>query len=507
MERMVATSHPLAVNAAVQMLDEGGTAADAAVAAAAMLGVVDPRSTGIGGDAFALYWPTGDPGPAGLAAAGTAPSGMDLEALIGQGFDAMPVEGPWTVSIPGSVAGWTKLLSRFGHFHLDRVLAPAIGVARHGFKVTPVIAEEWQTATNKLRRYEDSASVYLPFDRAPRQGEVFRNPDLARSMEIIASEGSDAFYKGELAEAIGAAVATAGGPLTAQDLSSWRGAEWIESIQGHYRGVDVYEMPPPGQGLIVLVALGIYDRIQVEGRGNAAHAAIEAIKMAFSDGADYVADPRMNQVPIETLLSPGYLSHRARQIDMEKASTSDAGRPVDTVYVAVVDNDGNACSFIQSLYEGFGSGLTVPGTGILLQNRASNFVLDSAHPNCVAPGKRPYHTIIPAMLGQDGEFYGCLGVVGDFMQPQGQFQIIRHLVDEGASPSEAVAAPRWRYIGATALAIEPGFDTEIVAALELKGHDVRELMQGQAGGAQVIVRNAAGLLGASDPRKDGTLGA
>lgn len=503
--RMVATSHPLAAEAAVDIMDEGGTAADAAVAAAAILNVVDPRSTGIGGDAFALYWAAGDIGPKALAAAGTAPEGMTLEAVTGAGFGAMPKEGPWTATVPGSVAGWDAMLSRYGRLGLRRVLASAIETARAGFTVTPIIAKEWQEATDKLRRCEESSRVYLPSGRAPREGERFDNPDLAGSLEAIASDGAGVFYEGFLAEAIGDVVETAGGPLSAKDLATWNGSDWIDPIRGRYREVDVYEIPPPGQGIVALMALGIYEAIGPDDPVDKEHAAIEAMKLAFADASAYVADPRVTEVPTESLLSPEYLSNRRQRIDMEKASIGCPGRPGDTVYVAVVDADGNACSFIQSLYEGFGSGVTVPRTGIVLQNRGSNFVLDPDHPNCVSPGKRPYHTIIPALLGRNGEFHGCLGVVGGFMQPQGQLQIIRRLVDDGASPQEAIDAPRWRYIKGRTVAFESGYDRGTVAALERKGHDIVELRRFEAGGAQLIVRAEEGVTGASDPRKDGVI--
>lgn len=502
-ERMVATSHPLAVQAASEILDRSGTAADAAVAAAAVLNVVDPRSTGIGGDAFALYWPNGTLTPVGLAAAGSAPAAMTVDAIRRAGHVTMPSDGPWSVTVPGSVAGWEALLSRFGRLSLGDVLAPAIRAAREGFRVTPTIAEEWRTADAKLRSDEASAFVYLPLGRSPHAGELFFNPDLASSLEEIASEGCATFYKGRLAAAIEAAVEAAGGPLTADDLANWSGPEWLDPIKGRYRDFDIYEIPPPGQGIVALMALAVCDRLDLRDPVDREHAAIEAVKLAFADAMSYVADPEVVSVATDALLSNDYLSARADQVDMASASIGRPGRPGDTVYVAVADQAGNVCSFIQSLYEGFGSGLTVSGTGIVLQNRASNFVLDPDHPNCVAPGKRPYHTIIPALLGRDEEFYACLGVVGGFMQPQGQMQIIRRLVDDGAHPFDAVSAPRWRHIRDRTVAFEPDFDREMVSSLEGRGHEVEELGRFEAGGAQLIVRSSSGYIGASDPRKDG----
>jgi gamma-glutamyltranspeptidase/glutathione hydrolase len=500
---MVVSSHPLAVSTGLEVLGEGGSAADAAIATAAVLCVVDPRSTGIGGDAFALYWDVRAQRPTGLGAAGVAPGGMTLDALRAQGFDAMPEAGPWSITVPGAVAGWRTLHERFGELPWGRLLQPAIELATDGFEVTPMVAHEWATAETKLKANDEATRVFLPEGKAPPEGRRFVQPDLARSLEIISEQGPGSFYKGDIADAIGAAVEDLGGPLRAEDLAEWSGPEWVDPIARRYRSVDVFEFPPPGQGLIVLQALGMYEGLEPGDEIDREHAAIEAIKLGFADASAYVADPDVANVPVGGLLSDDYLRHRAELIDMNAAREAAAGSPTDTVYLAVVDRNGAACSFIQSLYEGFGSGIVAPGTGITLQNRGANFSLDPTHPNSAAPGKRPYHTIIPAMVGDDSGFAGCLGVVGGFQQPQGQVQIIRNVLDRGMSPQEAIAAPRWRFTGGLDVAFEPSFDRAVVDGLKARGHRVSELGRFEAGGAQMIVRRGDALVGGSDPRKDG----
>ncbi len=500
---MVATSHPLAARTAVDVLDQGGSAADAAVGAAAVLTVVDPRSTGIGGDLFAQVWPAGRDAPVGLAAAGPAPAGMTVEALRRAGYAAMPADGPWTVTVPGSVAGWKVLLERFGVLGLDRVLQPAIQIAETGFEVTRYVAEEWLASVGKLEGNPAAAAVYLPGGRAPQAGEGFANPDLAASLRTIAQDGPDQFYKGGTAERIAAAVAQLGGPLRAEDLAAWSGPEWVTPIDVAYRGVRVYQIPPPGQGLITLQALSIYEQADPSDPIDATHAAIEALKLAFADAQAFVADPAHSPVPTETLLSADYLRARAALIDPRRAMNAEPGRPGDTVYVAVADADGGACSLIQSLYEGFGSGVVVDGTGITLQNRGAGFVLDEAHPNRPEPGKRPYHTIIPAMLGRGRAFYGCLGVVGGLMQPQGQVQILQALLDRGLDAQAALDAPRFRVLSGRAVAFEEHYDRATVSQLAARGHEISTLGRFDAGGAQLVLRDDGAFAGASDPRKDG----
>jgi gamma-glutamyltranspeptidase / glutathione hydrolase len=499
---MVATSHPLAAEAGMRLLEAGGSAADAAVAAAAVLNVVDPRSTGIGGDAFALCLFGDESSPTALAGAGPAPAAISVEALRSAGFDAMPSLGPWSVTVPGSVSAWEALLRRYGRCGLDEVLAPAIALAEQGFAVTPVVAGEW--AANADRLAGDAAiATFLPGGRAPRAGERFANPDLGGALRRLAAGGADEFYRGATAEAIGAAVSAAGGPLRPADLAAWTGAEWVAPIQRTFRGVDVFELPPPGQGVVLLQALGICEALDTDDPVAREHVTIEALKLAFADAHAYLADPEVEHVPTAGLLDDAYLAARARTIDPGRAAEALPGHPSDTVYVAVVDADGGACSFIQSLYEGFGSGLCVPGTGMLLQNRGSGFVLDDEHPNRPAGGKRPYHTIIPALLLRDGRLMGCLGVVGGSMQPQGKLQILRGLLERGLDPQAALHAPRFRVLGGRRLGCERTVDPRMRAQLAARGHELSELGPFEAGGAQLVLSTDDGLLGASDRRKDG----
>jgi gamma-glutamyltranspeptidase/glutathione hydrolase len=501
---LVATSHPLAARAGVRALEAGGTAADAAVAAAAVLCVVDPRSTGVGGDAFALHWAPGTAAPAALAGAGPAAAGLTPEALAAAGHaDAMPESGAWTVTVPGAVSTWEVLLERFGRLGLSRALAEAIRLAETGFEVTPVVAREWRDAAPRVADDAATRTLLLPHGRPPAAGERWANPELAGVLREIADGGARAFYDGRAGAAIAAAVRRAGGPLDAADLAGWRGAEWVEPLSGRFRGVDIFELPPPTQGIVVLEALAIFEGLDCAGPADEEHAAIEALKLAFADARRHVADPANEHVPTRRLLDETYVAERRAAIDMAVAAPAAADRATDTVYVAAADAEGGACSFIQSLYEGFGSGIAVPGTGIVLQNRGANFVLDRGHPNRPAPGKRPYHTIIPAMLGRENRFMGCLGVVGGFMQPQGQMQILRHLLDHGMDAAAAVDAPRVRVLDGRRVGVEPGYDDALAADLVRRGHDVTPLTPFLAGGAQLIVRDEAGLHGASDPRKDG----
>jgi gamma-glutamyltranspeptidase/glutathione hydrolase len=415
----------------------------------------------------------------------------------------MPQVGPWTVTVPGAVSAWETLLERFGRLGLERVLEPAIELADRGFDVTPIVAEEWRSSMSRVARDEAARALLLPGGRPPAAGDRWANPELAGVLREIGARGAAAFYHGDVAERIGAAVERAGGPLRAADLANWAGAEWVTPLRRRFRDVDVIELPPPGQGLIVLEALGIFDAMEPATLADEEHAAIESIKLAFADAARFVADPAWEAVPTDRLLSADHLAERRAEIDMEAAGIAAAGPAGDTVYVAAVDGDGGACSFIQSLYDGFGSGIAVPGTGILLQNRGSGFVLDAGHPNRAAPGKRPYHTIIPAMLARDDAFAGCLGVVGGFMQPQGQMQVLRHLLDHGMGIQDAIDAPRVRFIAEREIRVEPHYDPAVAEELERRGHVVRELDRFSAGGAQAIVLDGDRLAGGSDPRKDG----
>jgi gamma-glutamyltranspeptidase/glutathione hydrolase len=386
---MVATSHPLAVDAALDIMEQGGNAADAAVVAAAVLAVVDPRSTGLGGDAFALHWTRDSDAPIGFAAAGPAPAGLSVDALRRAGFEDMPEDGAWTVTVPGVVAGWERFLDRLGTVDLRRALAPAIAIAEDGFAVTPTIARDWSDSVDKLQRHPYSASVYLPEGRPPKEGERMTNPDLAAALRAVAEEGSGVFYRGWIAERIEDGVRGAGGPLRATDLARWPGPRWVTPISARFRDVDVFELPPPNQGLVTLQALGLYARIPQASAADEEHAAIESLKLAFSDAERFVCDPDVRSVPVAGLLADRYLEERSALVDMAKAAEAQAGSPGDTVYVAVM-KDGEGCSFIQSVFAGFGSGVGAPGTGIVLQNRGAG--LSSRRATPIGPREANAHT-------------------------------------------------------------------------------------------------------------------
>ena len=500
---MVATQHDLAVEAALAILESGGTAADGAVAAAAVLCVVDPRSTGLGGDVFALYWPQGATAPVALSSAGVSPRALTVDAIRAAGHTQMPVDGPWTVTVPGAPAGWEALLERFGRVDPRRILEAAVRHAREGHAVRPAVAAEWTTAVSKLERNAAASSTFLVDGRPPKEGEWFAVPDLAKTLERFAEAGAEPFYRGEIAERIGGAVRDLGGPLRAEDLAAWHGPEWVDPIAATYRGLDVYEMPPPVQGLVALEALRIYEGIETHDAIDEDHAAIEAIKLAYDDANDHVSDPAFSDVPVDRLLSDDHIVAQRRRIRRDGVLEGNVGRPSDTVYVAVVDDEGNACSFIQSVYDGFGSGVVVPGTGVALQNRGSGFRLSDTHPNRPEPGKRPLHTILPAMLAARQEFRGCMAVVGGYMQPQGQLQVLRNVVDRGMTPQQAVDAPRFRVYKGREVALEEGYDDKIADGLGRRGHDITRLDAFERGGGQMILRDGDIYRGGSDRRKDG----
>jgi gamma-glutamyltranspeptidase / glutathione hydrolase len=502
-ERAVVTSHPLATDVGYEVLDAGGTAVDAAVAAAAMLTVVDPRSTGVGGDLFATIWESGAREPIGLNAAGCAPAGLTIDALLAQGFTHMPQVGPWSVTVPGAVGGWQALLDRFGVCDLATVLGPSQRAAANGSTVTPVVAKEWQANEQKVARDDAAAAIFLRDGRAPTHGELWRNPAYADLLQHLIDEGLSAFYRGDVATSIAEAVQGRGGPLAVTDLNDWDGVEWVTPRAIDFGDYRVHELPPPGQGLVALIALGIYAARPGKDPVDAIHVAIEAVKAGFEDASTYVADPRFEDVPLDELLAPDRLLELRERMDQQPPGQIHIGPPTDTVYLAVADEHGGACSLIQSVYDGFGSAVGVEDLGIVLQNRGGCFDLIAGHPNAPAPGKRPYHTIIPAMLSKDGGFAGCLGVVGGFMQPQGHLQVLRNLIELGMDPQEAVDAPRFRVLSRGRVEFEEGYDRATIEALEARGHETGELDEFLAGGAQLLLRGPGGLLVGSDRRKDG----
>jgi len=509
----VATSQPLAAQAGLRMLLDGGTAADAAVAAAAVLNVVEPMSTGLGGDAFALVYRAETKKVYALNASGRAPAAATLERLCSLGVrDEIPLRGMLPVTVPGTAAGWADLLARFGRLGLDRVLQPAIHYAREGYPVSELIAAGWRASEGLLRRDAEARRVYLPGGRAPRAGERFACPDLARSLTLLAEEGPDAFYRGPIARAIGATSRELGGLLTEEDLAAHT-TTWVEPISTEYRGYRVWECPPNGQGIATLMALNILAGYPVAADSFGApvtlHRKMEAVKLAMTDATRYVADPEMAEVPVEGLLSAEYASERRALIRDDVAiSEPSAGVPptsADTVYLCAVDAEGNAVSFINSLYMGFGSGVVARGTGIVLQNRGNLFSLDPDHPNCIAPGKRPYHTIIPCMVTQGDRLAICYGVMGGYMQPQGQVQVLSNIVDHGMDPQRALDAPRFRYDVAKTFGIERGYGRKVYATLRGLGHVLQVSNRGNYGGGQVILVDpeSGAYLAGSDPRKDG----
>jgi gamma-glutamyltranspeptidase/glutathione hydrolase len=509
---LVATSQPLAAMAGLRVLVDGGNAADAAVTVAAMLNVVEPMSTGIGGDCFALAYDARDRQVTALNGSGRAPAAFTLAEAQRLDLREVPLTGPLPVTVPGTISGWAALLTRFGTLSLAECLAPAIRTAEEGFAVSERISAGWRGSTDKLARDEAAARTYLP---APQPGEIHRQPDLARTLRLIAQDGAVAFYQGTLARQIAAAVQAKGGYLAEEDLAA-HSATWAAPIRTAYRGVEILEHPPNGQGLAALLALNIVEGYDLAGMGfydpARWHLLIEAMRLGMVDAGRYVADPALVDVPIAPLLSKEYAARRRALIQAGRSLPLAApGSPEhrDTVYLTVADGHGNAVSLINSLYYGFGSGLIVPGTGICLQNRGACFSLEPGHPNVLAGGKRPYHTIIPAMALRDGRLWLSFGVMGGFMQPQGHLQVVVNMVDHGFDPQAALDAPRFRVDerGGPRVAVETAVPLKTRKALAALGHQVvpETTFEPGFGGGQIIALDAeTGVLwGGSDPRKDG----
>lgn len=533
----VATSHPLAVHAGMRMLLQGGNAVDAAIAAAAALTVVEPTCNGLGGDAFALVWDGTK--LHGLNASGRAPMGLDIQEPALQGLDRIPATGWLPVTVPGVVSGWAELARRFGTMPLRDVLAPAIEYAEMGHPVPPVIAGYWKAAEKRFGEFEEFRQAFLLQGRAPLPGEVFRLPEQGETLRLIGESNGEAFYRGELAEKIARHSEATGGYITYDDLSQHR-AEWVEPISLRYRGFDIWEIPPSGQGIVALIALGILEGFDIASLGHVSkdelHLVIEALKLAFADAYAFVADPLAADVPTEALLNKDYLAIRARLISPEKAMdwpepgdpesiavaegsaavdsltqrkrNKTCGKPSnsDTVYLCAADADGMMVSFIQSNYMGFGSGVVIPGTGIAMQNRGCGFSLDPEHPNCLAPGKRPYHTIIPGFITKDNTPLAAFGVMGGDMQPQGHVQVILGLIDHALNPQPAIDAPRVRVLKERGVAVESALDPAVIRDLSGMGHLV-EVTDEPAGfgGGQMIWRDpeTGVFISGSEPRKDG----
>jgi gamma-glutamyltranspeptidase / glutathione hydrolase len=512
---MVASSQPLAVEAGVSVLKKGGNAIDAAIATALTLGVVEPMSTGIGGDAFFLYRRAADGRIYGVNGSGRCPRGLTLEELRRRGVRGIPQSGLASVTVPGAVDAFVEVQQRHGNLTLAEVLEPAIHYASEGFPVSEIIATQWQGAAPLLSRYPSSAKNYLIDGKAPRAGEVHRQPNLARTLKLLASEGRDAFYRGEIARQIVQFSQENGGFFTLEDFSSHT-TEWVEPIGADYRGHTILELPPNGQGITALIALNILEGFDLPamayGSAPYYHLLIEATKQAFADRDQYVADPLFADLPVEGLLSKEYAKARRREIDRQRAGEYVAGSPLpfgNTVYVSCVDRERNVVSLIHSLFTAFGSGVVAGETGICLQNRGAGFVDDPQHPNALAPGKRPLHTIIPAMILKDDRPWLCFGVMGGDVQPQGHLQVAINLVDFGMNVQEALEAPRYRLMGGKLIALERAIPHEVRHALERMGHELLpygEVPPGTpyGGGQAVLIDAEHGVLqGGSDHRKDG----
>lgn len=511
----IATSQPLATSAGLEVLQRGGNAIDAAVAAAAVLNVTEPHMTGMGGDLFAIVWSARDQKLYGLHANGRSGSLMTREELVKRGREAVPSRGAESVSVPGALSGWAALLERFGTHTLAEALQPAIRIAEGGFPVTPIIAEDWAQQVQVLKRDPGATATFLlDGERSPKAGDWFRNPDLAASFRQIAAEGPGAFYGGSLGRKVVDGLRELGGFMTLEDLSNHR-VSWVTPVSVPFQGYRLYELPPPGQGIAALQMLTILGGFDLKAMGHNTpaylHHLVEAKKLAYADLAAHVADPDHMTADVARLISPAYLDQRRALIDptraaerMEPGAAQTAG---ETIYLTVADSAGNMVSFINSVYGYFGSGVVVPGTGILLQNRASGFTMAEGHPNTVAPRKQPYHTIIPAFVTRETptgeEPWMSFGVMGGGHQPQGHVQVLLNMLVFGMDPQAAVDAPRFNHGGGLRVQLEPAIGEEIREGLRALGHEPVNAGRLSFGGAQLIVKLPRGWAAASDPRKDG----
>jgi gamma-glutamyltranspeptidase/glutathione hydrolase len=525
---MVATSHPLAAQVGLDVLKAGGNAVDAAIATNAAMGLMEPMSCGIGGDLYAIVWDAKTHKLYGLNASGRAPLKATRQWFRAHGYDEVPEKGPLSWSVPGCVDGWDQLQQRFGTLPLKRLLEPSIRYAEQGVPVPEVIAGYWKAGERALLRDPGCAEAYLVPDgkggrRAPRAGEVFKNPHLANTYRLIAEGGRDAYYKGPVAAKLVALAEKAGGLFAAKDFERHT-STWVEPVKTTYHGYEVWELPPPGQGIAALQMLNILEPYNLKQLGPASpdywHLLIEAKKLAFADRAKYYTDPTFAKVPVETLVSKGYAETRRKLIDPARAMANVAAGDAplgkaDTIYLCVVDKDRNCASLIQSNYMGFGSGLSAPGTGFALQNRGCLFALDEHHANRLEPGKRPFHTIIPAIVTKDGQPRFVFGVMGGDMQPQGHVEVLVNLLDFGMDVQAAGEAPRVEHIGSATptgkpargsgvVLAEVGLPPAVVAGLQKRGHAVRRVVRNGGGYQGIWIDAANGVLrGGTEARKDG----
>lgn len=520
---MAATSHPLATQIALDVLKKGGSAVDAAIAANAALGLMEPTGNGIGGDLFAIVWDQDTESVLGLNASGRSPKSLTLDHFKKLELTKIPSHGPLPVSVPGAVDGWFELHNKFGKLPMQEVLQPAIDYAEQGFPVTELIAYYWNRSVPILSKFPGFSEVYMPNGRAPKKGEVFKNPQLANTYRIIAEQGRDGFYAGEVAKAMVDYMQANGGFLSLEDLSEHT-SEWVEPLSTEYRGYTVWELPPNGQGLAALQMLNILEGYDLAAMGFGSadylHVLTEAKKLAFEDRAKFYSDPEFNELPIETLLSKEYAERQRASINMRKAAKRYPAldQPLeegDTIYLTTADKDGNMVSLIQSNYRGMGSGMTPPGLGFILQDRGELFSLDEGHFNVYAPGKRPFHTIIPAFVSRDGKPEMSFGLMGGAMQPQGHVQIVVNMIDFGMNVQVAGDVPRLRHAGSSQptgelmtdggqINLETGIDPRVIRQLKRRGHKVKVGGSGY-GGYQAIQRDHENqvYIGASESRKDG----
>ncbi len=518
---MVATSQPLATQVALDILKSGGNAIDAAIAANAMLGLVEPTGNGMGGDVFAIVWDAKTQKLYGLNGSGRSPKSLSRQWFIDNGYNKIPSHGPLPVSVPGAVDGWFMLHDKFGSKSMQDILQPAIDYAENGAPITQLIAYYWNLSVPRLSKYDGFSKQYTINGKAPKEGQLWKNPNLAQTLRTIAKGGRDAFYKGKIAHTIADYIKKQGGFLSYEDMASHHG-QWVEPVSSNYRGYDVWELPPNGQGIAALQILNILEQFDV---GNMqldsaeyVHLFTEAKKLAFEDRAKFYADPDFNKIPVKQLISKSYAKKRAKLINLHKAGKSyPAGNPAlgkgDTIYLTVADKDGNMVSLIQSNYRGMGSGMTPPGLGFILQDRGELFTLKENHFNTFEGGKRPFHTIIPAFVTKDGKPWMSFGLMGGAMQPQGHAQIVVNMIDFGMNIQEAGDAVRIHHTGSSEptgevmtiggiLNLESGFSYSTIRALMRMGHKI-QFANGPYGGYQAIRIKDGIYWGASESRKDG----
>ncbi|GKW45596.1 gamma-glutamyltransferase family protein [Planococcus sp. NCCP-2050] len=511
---MVATSQPLAAQAGIEIMRNGGNAIDAAIAAAAALTVVEPTSNGIGGDAFALVWVKDK--LHGLNSSGPAPKNISIKAVKSLGHEEMPVHGMIPITVPGVPAAWAELSKKFGKLPYSELFKPAIRYAEEGYPLTPILGKYWKAAYESFKtkftaeEYQSWFDTFAPQGKAPEIGEMWSSPGHAETLREIAATESRSFYSGKLADQIDAFMQKHGGFLSKEDLAAFK-PEWVAPVSANYRGYDVWEIPPNGQGMVALMALNIYKNLNKPKWQSAEtyHEQIEAMKLAFTDGKEFITEPEAMPVSAEHLLSEEYAKKRAEVIGETAIDPVLYELPKGgTVYLSAADEEGNMISYIQSNYMGFGSGIVIPGTGIALQNRGADFSLDEQHPNALKGGKRTFHTIIPGFLTKDGKAVGPFGVMGGYMQPQGHFQVVTNTIDHLLNPQAALDMPRWQWLGGKTILLEPAFPNYLAQELSRKGHAIQLAVDsGSFGRGQIIWRNpeTGVLAGGTEARTDGAI--